>query len=63
MMQATEITNDHLIRALRVLVNDLGDECSPYNRTPEYMRNIAGWIACAATRIEKLSGSNDEAGK
>jgi hypothetical protein len=64
MMQATEISTDHLIRALRIYVNDLSDKHSPFNKSEEYLRDLAGWIACAATRIETLSrstgGSSDE---
>jgi len=57
MLQTTEISNDHLIRALRIYVDDLQNKHSPFNKTPEYLRDLAGWIACAATRIEKLAST------
>lgn len=60
MMQATEISNDHLIRALRIYVNDLADKHSPFNKSEEYLGDLAAWIACAATRIEALSKSKDK---
>ena len=55
MLTATEISNDHLVRALRIYVNDLNDKHSPFNKSPEYLKDLSGWIACAATRIEKLA--------
>lgn len=58
MMQATELSNDHIIRSLRIYVTDLTAEVTPFPKNAEYFKNLAGWIACAATRIEKLSGSN-----
>ena len=54
MLQTSEISNDHLIRALRIYVDDLTNKHSPFNKTPEYLRDLAGWIACAATRIDSL---------
>jgi hypothetical protein len=58
-MQTSEISTDHLIRALRVYVNDLTDKHSPFHKGDDYLRDLAGWIACAATRMEILSDSND----
>lgn len=55
MLQTSEISTDRLIRALRVYVTDLNDKNSPFNKNEEYLRDLSGWIACAATRIEKLS--------
>ncbi len=55
MLQAVEIDTDHLIRALRIYVNDLTDKHSPFNKSEEYLRDLSGWIACAATRLEKLT--------
>lgn len=54
MLQKSEISNDHLIRALRIYVEDLTSKHSPFNKTPEYLRDLASWIACAATRIDSL---------
>jgi hypothetical protein len=54
MMQTSEIETDHLVRALRILVEDLTVKHSPFNKDEAYLRNLAGWIACAATRIEQL---------
>lgn len=56
-MQTAELTNDHLVRALRVYVNDLNDKHSPFSKGPRYLHDLAAWIDCAATRIEELSGS------
>ena len=60
MLQINEISNDHLIRALRVYVDDLQNKYSPYNKTPDYLRDLSGWIACAATRIESLAPKDSE---
>src|SRR5262245_25362803 len=56
MLQTSELSTDHIIRALRVYVNDLTATHSPFTKGPEYMRELASWIACAATRLEALSG-------
>lgn len=58
MIQTSEISTDHLIRALRVYVNDLGDKRSPFTKGGAYLDELAGWIACAATRIETLAAVN-----
>jgi hypothetical protein len=63
MITTSEISADHLIRALRIYVNDLSDKHSPFNKGPEYLDELAGWIACAATRLEKLSQSKGEEGE
>lgn len=60
MMQVTELSNDHLIRTLRIYVNDLTDVHSPFNKSQEYLRDLAGWVACAATRIEALTKSDSK---
>jgi hypothetical protein len=49
-----EITTEHLTRALRVYVEDLTSKHSPFNKDETYLRSLAGWIACAVTRIEQL---------
>lgn len=54
MLQAEEFTNDQIINRLRTLVKDLCDKDSPFSKDDAYMRNVAGWLATAATRIEKL---------
>lgn len=53
MIEAQELSTDHIVRALRILVTDLNDKHSPFNKNEEYMRNLAGWIACAAARLEE----------
>jgi len=58
MLQVSELSDDYLIRALRVYVEDLQSKHSPFNKNEAYLRDLAGWIACAATRIEKLSTNN-----
>lgn len=58
MIQVSDISNDHLIRALRVYVDDLNAKYSPFNKSAEYFHELSGWIACAATRIETLSEGN-----
>lgn len=52
-----------LIRALRVYVNDLTDKHSPFDKNGEYLRDLAGWIACVAMRIETLSESSVREGQ
>lgn len=56
-MQATKLSDDHVIRSLRIYVTDLTAEVTPFPKNAEYFRNLASWIACAATRIEELSRS------
>lgn len=51
----SEIEFDHLVRALRIYVADLSDQHSPFNKDMDYLRNLSGWIACAATRLETLN--------
>jgi len=60
MMQISEFSDEHLVRSLRSIVNDLSDKHSPFPKDEAYLRNLAGWIACAATRLEKLSKSKGE---
>lgn len=62
MLQVSELTDEHLIRSLRIWVEDLTCKYSPHNKDEAYFRNLSGWIASAATRIEKLStkGSDNE---
>jgi len=58
-MQTSEITNDHLIRALRIYVTDIANgKYSPFVKDEKYMSNLGSWLSCAASRIEKLSQSN-----
>lgn len=59
MMQAIKISNDHLIRSLRIYVTDLTSEVTPFPKNEEYFRNLAGWLACAATQIEELTIKSD----
>lgn len=59
-MTVFEISNDHLIRSLRIYVNDLTAEVTPFPKNAEYFKNLASWLAYAATRIEKLSQPNIE---
>jgi len=58
MLQMTKISDDHVIRSLRIYVNDLTAEVTPFPKNEEYFRTLAGWLACAATRIEELSSNN-----
>jgi hypothetical protein len=62
MTQTSEISADHLVRALRIYVNDLTDKHSPFNKSEESLRDLAAWIACAATRIATLATVNQDAG-
>lgn len=61
MLVVEELSNEHIIRALRVLVEDLTAKHSPFNKDDAYLRNLAGWAACAATRIEVLAGDLNQA--
>lgn len=63
MLQTFKISNDHLIRSLRIYVTDLTAEVTPFQKNEEYFRNLSGWLACAATRIEELSSNKSEDGK
>jgi hypothetical protein len=54
MMQEHEISTDHLIRALRVFAGDIQDKHSPFNKDTGYLDNLAGWLICAAARLDKL---------
>lgn len=58
MIPTYEISNDHLVRSLRIYVTDLTAGVTPFPKNAEYFHNLASWIASAATRIEKLSHSN-----
>ena len=60
MSNTTEISTDHIIRALRVYVTDLNDSRSPFSKGPKYLHDLSSWIACAATRLESLSGDKSE---
>lgn len=53
MMQDLALTDEHVIRALRVLVADLNDKHSPFSKDENYMRSLSGWIAEAANRLEQ----------
>ena len=55
MLQTSEINTEDLIRTLRIWVEDLTSKYSPHNKDEAYFRNLAGWIACAATRIDDLT--------
>lgn len=56
MMRANdEIPTGRLVSVLRVYVEDLTSKDSSSHKSKAYLRELAGWIACAATRIEKLS--------
>lgn len=52
MLVSSEISNENLTKALRLLVQDLCTVYSPFTKDESYLRNLAGWIAKAATRIE-----------
>lgn len=55
MLAVKELSNDHIIRALRVYVNDLSDRHSPFRKDEVYLRDLAGWVAAGAARIEVLA--------
>lgn len=61
MIQTSEIETNHIVRTLRIYVNDLSDKFSPFNKDEKYLRDLAGWIACAASRIEKLAQEHPDA--
>lgn len=55
MMQDEEIPTARLIKTLRRLVDDLCSDDSPFNKDRDYLRNLAGWVACAASRLSELN--------
>jgi hypothetical protein len=63
MMQISEISTESLIITLRALVVDLTNKNSPFNKDENYLHNLSGWIACAATRLEQLQSKGSGNGK
>ena len=61
MMRESEISNEHLVRALRIWVVSLIDKHDPHRKDEAYFRNLAGWIAEAANRLEKLTPRDESA--
>lgn len=61
MLQTSEISTERLTRALRIYVNDLTDKHSPFNKDERYLHDLAGWIACAATHIERSTKGSEDA--
>jgi hypothetical protein len=59
MLATSEINTAVLVRALRIYVNDLTDRASPFTKGDDYLRDLAGWLACAATRLEKLESQKE----
>lgn len=53
MIETSEFSTEHLIAALKVYVRDLCDKTSPFPKDEAYLRNLAGWIACAAARLDE----------
>lgn len=53
MMQLEEIPPERVSEVLRWYVTDLCNKNSPMHKSADYLRDMAGWLASAATLIDK----------